>query len=233
MFPAGLAGRRLCRGIWGRRALRVTNMRDEKPFIEREDPKGGAPPPEVEEEVRSAVEEYLEALESGDEPDRDAVLAAHPLIASILRERLEAVERLHEVARGTGPSGGAVTGAFQLRCPHCAQAIASVEPCGGLVTCEGCGSSFRIEADGPEGGTEGEFPESVGKFHAQAKVAGGGVSGWADAIAHGIARALVAADETTHKPLRQHGLLTRDSREKERKKYGLKRARKAPQYTKR
>ena len=78
-----------------------------------------------------------------------------------------------------------------------------------------------------------EVTESVGKFHAQAKVAGGGVSGWADAIAHGIARALVAADETTHKPLRQHGLLTRDSREKERKKYGLKRARKAPQYTKR
>ena len=78
-----------------------------------------------------------------------------------------------------------------------------------------------------------QVTESIGKFHAQVKVAGGGVTGWADAIAHGIARALVAADETTHKPLRQHGLLTRDSREKERKKYGLKRARKAPQYTKR
>jgi len=78
-----------------------------------------------------------------------------------------------------------------------------------------------------------EVTESTGKFHAQVRVAGGGISGWADAIAHGIARALVRADETTHKPLRKHGLLTRDSREKERKKYGLKRARKAPQYTKR
>ncbi len=78
-----------------------------------------------------------------------------------------------------------------------------------------------------------EVTESQAKFHARVKVAGGGISGWADAIAHGIARALLAADESTHKPLRQHGLLTRDAREKERKKYGLKRARKAPQYTKR
>ena len=75
--------------------------------------------------------------------------------------------------------------------------------------------------------------ESQEKFHAQVKVAGGGVSGWAGAIAHGIARALAAADESAAKPLRQRGLLTRDSRAKERKKYGLKRARKAPQYTKR
>jgi small subunit ribosomal protein S9 len=75
--------------------------------------------------------------------------------------------------------------------------------------------------------------ESADKFHAQVKVAGGGVSGWAGAISHGIARALQAADDTTVKPLRRQGLLTRDSRAKERKKYGLKRARKAPQYTKR
>jgi small subunit ribosomal protein S9 len=78
-----------------------------------------------------------------------------------------------------------------------------------------------------------EVIEGQDKFHAQAKVAGGGVTGWADAIAHGIARALVAADENHHVPLRKSGLLTRDAREKERKKYGLKRARKAPQYTKR
>lgn len=78
-----------------------------------------------------------------------------------------------------------------------------------------------------------QLTESADKFRVQAKVAGGGISGWADAIAHGIARALVAADENNHRPLRQSGLLTRDSREKERKKYGLKRARKAPQYTKR
>jgi small subunit ribosomal protein S9 len=75
--------------------------------------------------------------------------------------------------------------------------------------------------------------ETGEKFHAKVKVAGGGVSGWAGAISHGIARALTAADETAAKPLRQRGLLTRDARAKERKKYGLKRARKAPQYTKR
>ncbi len=75
--------------------------------------------------------------------------------------------------------------------------------------------------------------ENQDKFNAQIKVAGGGISGWAGAIAHGIARALVHLDENLRKPLRQNGLLTRDSRVKERKKYGLKRARKAPQYTKR
>jgi small subunit ribosomal protein S9 len=75
--------------------------------------------------------------------------------------------------------------------------------------------------------------DALDKFHASIKVAGGGVTGWADAIAHGISRALLAADESVHKSLRRNGLLTRDARVKERKKYGLKRARKAPQYTKR
>ena len=75
--------------------------------------------------------------------------------------------------------------------------------------------------------------ESQDKFNAQVKVDGGGVTGWAGAISHGIARALVAADENLKPVLRRNGLLTRDPRVKERKKYGLKRARKAPQYTKR
>ena len=74
---------------------------------------------------------------------------------------------------------------------------------------------------------------SQDKFNVQVKVEGGGISGWAGAIAHGIARALVASDESLKPTLRKHGLLTRDPRVKERKKYGLKRARKAPQYTKR
>jgi small subunit ribosomal protein S9 len=72
-----------------------------------------------------------------------------------------------------------------------------------------------------------------GKFGVQAKVEGGGVTGWAGAISHGIARALVAFDENLKPQLRRYGLLTRDARMKERKKYGLKRARKAAQYTKR
>jgi small subunit ribosomal protein S9 len=74
---------------------------------------------------------------------------------------------------------------------------------------------------------------NAGKFTVQVKVEGGGISGWAGAISHGIARALVAADESQKPQLRKFGLLTRDARMKERKKYGLKRARKAPQYTKR
>ncbi len=75
--------------------------------------------------------------------------------------------------------------------------------------------------------------DSVGKYDAVVKVDGGGISGQGGAIAHGIARALVKADESLKTILRQNGLLTRDARAKERKKAGLKRARKAPQYTKR
>ncbi len=75
--------------------------------------------------------------------------------------------------------------------------------------------------------------ESTGKYNAVIKVLGGGVTGQSAAIAHGISRALVRADERYKPVLRQSGLLTRDAREKERKKPGLKRARKAPQYTKR
>jgi small subunit ribosomal protein S9 len=75
--------------------------------------------------------------------------------------------------------------------------------------------------------------ESVGKYNAVIKVDGGGVTGQSGAICHGISRALVQADERFKPILRQNGLLTRDARAKERKKPGLKRARKAPQYTKR
>jgi small subunit ribosomal protein S9 len=73
-----------------------------------------------------------------------------------------------------------------------------------------------------------------GRFNVMIKVEGGGVHGQAGAIRHGLARALLMVDpESNRVPLRQAGLLTRDPRMKERKKYGLKRARKAPQYTKR
>ncbi len=78
-----------------------------------------------------------------------------------------------------------------------------------------------------------EVTNSIGRFHVMAQVKGGGTSSQSQAVRHGIARALVAFDENLRKPLRRHGLLTRDSRIKESKKYGLKRARRAPQYTKR
>ncbi|MBI2869115.1 MAG: 30S ribosomal protein S9 [Chloroflexi bacterium] len=75
--------------------------------------------------------------------------------------------------------------------------------------------------------------ETTNKYNIIIKVTGGGVIGQSGAIAHGIARALVQANEGFKTALRQRGLLTRDPRIKERKKVGLKRARKAPQYTKR
>ena len=75
--------------------------------------------------------------------------------------------------------------------------------------------------------------DTTGRFRVTAKVNGGGLSSQAEAIRHGIARALVKENELFKPILRKEGLLTRDARVKERKKYGLKRARKAPQYTKR
>jgi small subunit ribosomal protein S9 len=75
--------------------------------------------------------------------------------------------------------------------------------------------------------------ETEGRYSATVLVAGGGFSGQAGAIRHGIARALVSGHPDARSALREAGLLTRDPRAKERKKYGLKRARKAPQYTKR
>ena len=75
--------------------------------------------------------------------------------------------------------------------------------------------------------------EQASAFDVSVKVIGGGVSGQAGAVRHGLARALVRADDTFQPVMRRAGFLTRDPRMKERKKYGLKRARKAPQYTKR
>ena len=72
-----------------------------------------------------------------------------------------------------------------------------------------------------------------GKFDVLANVHGGGIAGQAGAIRHGIARALLQEDAENRGPLKKEGFLTRDSRMKERRKYGLKKARKAPQFSKR
>lgn len=71
------------------------------------------------------------------------------------------------------------------------------------------------------------------KYDVVAKVIGGGLASQADAIRHGIAKALITADPINKGSLKKAGMLTRDSRTKERKKYGLKRARKGPQFSKR
>lgn len=75
--------------------------------------------------------------------------------------------------------------------------------------------------------------ETESQFNVSVLVKGGGVHGQADAVRQGIARALIIADESLRPSLKKGGFLTRDPRAKERKKPGLKRARKAPQYTKR
>ena len=74
---------------------------------------------------------------------------------------------------------------------------------------------------------------TVGKFDIICRVNGGGFSGQAGAIRHGVARALLQADENYRATLKKAGFLTRDPRMKERKKYGLKAARRAPQFSKR
>ena len=74
---------------------------------------------------------------------------------------------------------------------------------------------------------------NLDRFSIIAKLHGGGISAWSQAIRHGIARALLVYDPNLRPTLKKLGMLTRDARIKESKKYGLKRARRAPQYTKR
>ena len=78
-----------------------------------------------------------------------------------------------------------------------------------------------------------EATKTLGTFDIICTVTGGGVSGQAGAIRHGLSRALLQADETFRPALKKAGFLTRDPRMKERKKYGLKAARRAPQFSKR
>jgi len=78
-----------------------------------------------------------------------------------------------------------------------------------------------------------ELTSTLGKYDVKVNVFGGGYTGQAGAIRHGISRALLIADEDFRSPLKKAGFLTRDPRMKERKKYGLKGARRAPQFSKR
>lgn len=78
-----------------------------------------------------------------------------------------------------------------------------------------------------------ELTETTNKYDCIVNVHGGGLTGQAGAIRHGVARALVKADESLKPEIKKAGFLTRDARIKERKKYGLKKARKAPQFRKR
>jgi small subunit ribosomal protein S9 len=78
-----------------------------------------------------------------------------------------------------------------------------------------------------------EVVQMASRFDIKVQVSGGGITGQAGAIRHGIARALMEYDQTLRKPLRQAGFVTRDAREVERKKVGRRKARRGPQYSKR
>ena len=78
-----------------------------------------------------------------------------------------------------------------------------------------------------------QITDTLGRFDVLVNVRGGGFTGQAGAIRHGVSRALIKADETLRPALKKAGFLTRDPRRKERKKYGLKGARRAPQFSKR
>ena len=108
-------------------------------------------------------------------------------------------------------------------------------PGDGSIVVNGKPAAEYFGGASPEGAIQLPFrvTETEGRYSASVLVAGGGVSGQAGAIRHGIARDLLSAHPNARAALRGAGLLTRDPRAKERKKFGLKRARKAPQYTKR
>jgi small subunit ribosomal protein S9 len=108
-------------------------------------------------------------------------------------------------------------------------------PGDGSIVVNGQPAGEYFGGTAPDGAISVPFrvTDTEGRYSASILVAGGGVSGQLGAIRHGIARALLSAHPNARRALREAGLLTRDPRAKERKKYGLKKARKAPQYSKR
>ena len=102
-----------------------------------------------------------------------------------------------------------------------------------MINKEPLADYFKSELLQNEVKTALNLVEAADKYDIEITVTGGGLSGQAGACRHAIARALVLSNETLKKTIKSAGLLTRDPRMKERKKYGLKKARKAPQFSKR
>ena len=117
------------------------------------------------------------------------------------------------------------------------KAIARARICAGtgkiMINKEPLADYFKSELLQNEVKTALNLVEVADKYDVEITVTGGGLSGQAGACRHAIARALVLSNETFKKTIKEAGLLTRDPRMKERKKYGLKKARKAPQFSKR
>ena len=110
-----------------------------------------------------------------------------------------------------------------------------VRPGSGLVVVNGrpVEQYFTIETHRQAATEALRLTQTAEVYDVDATIAGGGVSGQSGALRLGIARALVGLDDELRSTLKKAGLLVRDAREKERRKYGLKKARKAPQYSKR
>ena len=117
------------------------------------------------------------------------------------------------------------------------KAIARARICAGkgsiIVNKQPLAEYFKSELLQNEVKTALTLVEAADKYDIEITVDGGGLTGQAGACRHAIARALVLSNETFKKEIKSNGLLTRDPRMKERKKYGLKKARKAPQFSKR
>ncbi|MBM3664301.1 MAG: 30S ribosomal protein S9 [Actinobacteria bacterium] len=110
-----------------------------------------------------------------------------------------------------------------------------LEPGDGTITCNGrpIDDFFGRKVLVTEATSPLVIAGVVGRFNVKARLTGGGISGQAGALRHAVARALVDMDENLRPELKRAGFLTRDAREKERKKAGLKGARKRPQFSKR
>jgi WD40 repeat protein len=109
---------------------------------------------DVEQRVEELADEYLEQLQAGTAPDRRALLAAHPDVAEQLDRRLALVEALHRLA-GSGP---------RVQCPHCGHHSPGSATQTREITCDNCGSTFRVDPRATGSVRQGEPPTTVGRF---------------------------------------------------------------------
>ena len=124
-------------------------------------------PGEREARIEAVVEQFLDALQRGEDPDRAAFSAAHTGIALALDRRLALVEAMHRLAglrRDDGDVPDADGRAIRVRCPHCGNPIQVVEPQPDEITCRNCGSSFPVDpgATGPH--ATDRLPLTIDKF---------------------------------------------------------------------
>ncbi len=131
--------------------------------------------PEREALIESLAEEYLDALQAGAAPDRRAIAAANPAVASALVRRLALVEAMHRLAQsGSGDGDAGPDGrAIHVNCPHCGNAIQLVAPRSAEVICRNCGTSFPVDPEATAPPPPSVLPQTIGKFEIQGVVGRG------------------------------------------------------------